>query len=123
MWEKTSESPAERSCVRFKRPPRRCVGLLDKDVSFRHFPRGFAQVAQLVEQGIENPRVGGSIPSLGTDSRSFRGVCGSNESEESASDRGVCPTGVPRDARPFLGECARIVASTCAASSSGLSLP
>ena len=26
----------------------------------------FAQVAQLVEQGIENPRVGGSIPSLGT---------------------------------------------------------
>ena len=24
------------------------------------------QVAQLVEQGIENPRVGGSIPSLGT---------------------------------------------------------
>jgi hypothetical protein len=25
-----------------------------------------AQVAQLVEQGIENPRVGGSIPSLGT---------------------------------------------------------
>jgi hypothetical protein len=28
-----------------------------------------AQIAQLVEQGIENPRVGGSIPSLGT---SFR---------------------------------------------------
>ncbi len=26
----------------------------------------FAQVAQSVEQGIENPRVGGSIPSLGT---------------------------------------------------------
>jgi hypothetical protein len=25
-----------------------------------------AQVAQLVEQGIENPRVGGSIPPLGT---------------------------------------------------------
>ena len=25
-----------------------------------------AQVAQLVEQGTENPRVGGSIPSLGT---------------------------------------------------------
>src|SRR5690606_23892270 len=25
-----------------------------------------AQVAQSVEQGIENPRVGGSIPSLGT---------------------------------------------------------
>ncbi len=28
--------------------------------------RPVAQVAQLVEQGIENPRVGGSIPSLGT---------------------------------------------------------
>ena len=26
-----------------------------------------AQIAQLVEQGIENPRVGGSIPSLGTE--------------------------------------------------------
>jgi hypothetical protein len=26
----------------------------------------FGQVAQLVEQGIENPRVGGSIPSLAT---------------------------------------------------------
>ena len=26
----------------------------------------FAQGAQVVEQGIENPRVGGSIPSLGT---------------------------------------------------------
>jgi hypothetical protein len=29
-------------------------------------PEG-AQIAQLVEQGIENPRVGGSIPSLGTE--------------------------------------------------------
>ena len=29
-------------------------------------PPVVAQVAQLVEQGIENPRVGGSIPSLGT---------------------------------------------------------
>lgn len=31
-------------------------------------PRGasYAQVAQSVEQGIENPRVGGSIPPLGT---------------------------------------------------------
>ena len=26
----------------------------------------FAQIAQLVEQGIENPRVRGSIPRLGT---------------------------------------------------------
>lgn len=28
--------------------------------------RPVAQIAQSVEQGIENPRVGGSIPSLGT---------------------------------------------------------
>ena len=28
--------------------------------------RAVAQIAQSVEQGIENPRVGGSIPSLGT---------------------------------------------------------
>ena len=40
------------------------------DVSPRH-PKGSglligAQIAQLVEQRIENPRVGGSIPSLGT---------------------------------------------------------
>ncbi len=31
-------------------------------------PPVVAQVAQSVEQGIENPRVGGSIPSLGTTS-------------------------------------------------------
>ncbi len=29
------------------------------------------QIAQLVEQGIENPRVGGSIPSLATIPRSW----------------------------------------------------
>ena len=29
-------------------------------------PVGEGQIAQLVEQGIENPRVGGSIPSLAT---------------------------------------------------------
>ncbi len=31
-----------------------------------------AQVAQLVEQGTENPRVGGSIPPLGT--KEFKGL-------------------------------------------------
>ena len=38
----------------------------------------FAQVAQLVEQGIEDPRVGGSIPSLGTiiKSPAFAGLFG-----------------------------------------------
>ena len=30
------------------------------------FPGGAAQVAQSVEQRTENPRVGGSIPPLGT---------------------------------------------------------
>ena len=42
-----------------------------------YFPRSFprpprAQVAQLVEQRTENPRVGGSIPSLGTTSNSLQ---------------------------------------------------
>ena len=32
--------------------------------------RPVAQIAQSVEQGIENPRVGGSIPSLGTTNNS-----------------------------------------------------
>ena len=32
--------------------------------------RAVAQIAQSVEQGIENPRVGGSIPSLGTTNNS-----------------------------------------------------
>ena len=31
-----------------------------------HPGRHFAQIAQSVEQGTENPRVGGSIPPLGT---------------------------------------------------------
>ena len=35
-----------------------------------------AQIAQLVEQGIENPRVGGSIPSLGTEVARIRGGSG-----------------------------------------------
>ena len=33
--------------------------------------RAVAQIAQSVEQGIENPRVGGSIPSLGTNNSSL----------------------------------------------------
>lgn len=38
--------------------------------------RPVAQVAQLVEQGIENPRVGGSIPSLGTTILKARSLIG-----------------------------------------------
>src|SRR5438309_337552 len=39
--------------------------------SLRHTdPPRRAQVAQLVEQGTENPRVGGSIPPLGTNNHS-----------------------------------------------------
>src|SRR5256884_4183225 len=43
---------------------------LDWGSSARHTtrPSGCAQVAQLAEQGTENPRVGGSIPPLGTNS-------------------------------------------------------
>jgi hypothetical protein len=41
--------------------------------------RPVAQIAQSVEQGIENPRVGGSIPSLGT-TYSFQVVSKSPES-------------------------------------------
>ena len=40
-------------------PHRSTASLADAD-------HGGAQVAQLVEQGTENPRVGGSNPSLGT---------------------------------------------------------
>ena len=36
----------------------------------------FAQVAQLVEQWIENPRVGGSIPPLGTMTKSLVSLTG-----------------------------------------------
>ena len=38
-----------------------------RPVAFAEYPKAlFAQIAQLVEQRIENPRVGGSIPPLGT---------------------------------------------------------
>ena len=43
--------------------------------------RSVAQIAQSVEQGIENPRVGGSIPSLGT-TFSFDVVYTSPQSKE-----------------------------------------
>jgi hypothetical protein len=39
--------------------------LLDAS-AVKTFNAAAAQIAQSVEQGIENPRVGGSIPSLGT---------------------------------------------------------
>jgi hypothetical protein len=39
-----------------------------RSITYKALSRGrvHAQVAQLVEQRIENPRVGGSIPPLGT---------------------------------------------------------
>jgi lysophospholipase L1-like esterase len=46
---------------------------LDSPHPHRYFSRLWAQVAQLVEQGIENPRVGGSIPPLGTIHPNARG--------------------------------------------------
>ena len=36
-----------------------------KAYRFKSCPRNFAQIAQLVEQGTENPCVAGSIPALG----------------------------------------------------------
>jgi hypothetical protein len=38
-------------------------------ISRRRYNYSFGQVAQLVEQRIENPRVGGSIPPLATTSQ------------------------------------------------------
>ena len=43
----------------------------DRGFDSRQFRQFFALVAQLVEQGTENPRVGGSIPPQGT-------ICGYN---------------------------------------------
>ncbi len=37
-----------------------------KAMSFAKCLKAFAQIAQLVEQRTENPRVAGSIPALGT---------------------------------------------------------
>ena len=49
-------------------------------VAIRPEPSGsgltFAQIAQLVEQGTENPRVTGSIPVLGTRKVDFKGFQG-----------------------------------------------
>jgi hypothetical protein len=53
----------DRFCLRISTGQTRCP-----DLNTRHSggTAGQAQVAQLVEQRIENSRVGGSIPSLGT---------------------------------------------------------
>src|SRR5687767_12167342 len=47
-------------------PPPRIYSPAKRVVSSAPFFPPVAQVAQLVEQRTENPRVGGSIPSLGT---------------------------------------------------------
>ena len=39
---------------------------LDRNLGLKSNTRPYGQVAQSVEQWIENPRVGGSIPSLAT---------------------------------------------------------
>ena len=43
----------------------------EMDRGFKSFLRYFAQIAQSVEQRTENPRVGGSIPPLGTNWKDF----------------------------------------------------
>ena len=47
-----------------RRRPSTLTGPSERGIQTR--PRALAQVAQSVEQGTENPRVGGSIPPLGT---------------------------------------------------------
>ena len=42
----------------------RAGGELEEPQSAHYVTQSFGQVAQLVEQRTENPRVGGSIPSL-----------------------------------------------------------
>ena len=54
-------------------PPCHGGGQGFKSPSGRHY----ASVAQLVEQGTENPRVTGSIPVLGTPQMIFVGLCAS----------------------------------------------
>ena len=48
------------------------AALSDRPPARRAIRKGSAQVAQSVEQGTENPRVGGSIPPLRTESRGKR---------------------------------------------------
>src|SRR5882762_3587507 len=52
-----------------RRRPSTLTGPSERGIQTR--PRALAQVAQSVEQGTENPRVGGSIPPLGTNSKSL----------------------------------------------------
>ena len=66
------------------RPIQRRAGLPNAFFA-RIMPRSPGRVAQLVEQGIENPRVGGSIPSPATTSR-FQAI--SRQPETPAKTRG-----------------------------------
>ena len=54
--------------ARFQSPAHldRALAMTYKPNGLARVPRRLAQVAQLVEQRTENPRVGGSIPPLGT---------------------------------------------------------
>src|SRR5439155_12342184 len=51
-----------------RRTPRALMALDGGGAGAAYSPPPYAQVAQLAEQGTENPRVGGSIPPLGTNS-------------------------------------------------------
>src|SRR5438132_8677389 len=92
---------------------------LDWGGSARHTtrPPACAQVAQLAEQGTENPRVGGSIPPLGTNSAGL-----------AVPARPAClefpSISVPTDALAMQsGRAARACKSRRRLSSSGESLP
>ncbi len=63
--------------------------------------RPVAQVAQLVEQGIENPRVGGSIPSLGTMILKARSLLGLFFACMFVPPRITAPKRLQHDSLPF----------------------
>src|SRR5262249_18682253 len=71
MANSCSRSSQGRAGARFPSPQR--SETVDKGPPGRQAARRLAQVAQSVEQGTENPRVGGSIPPLGT-SENARGA-------------------------------------------------
>ena len=74
--------------------------------------RPVAQVAQLVEQGIENPRVGGSIPSLGTKYPSLAVPSDSGNPEKPPTEAVFLCLAIPSDPFPAQANVSRFVSRT-----------
>ena len=62
-----------------------------------------AEVAQVVEQRTENPRVGGSTPPLGISAESFFATFCRHSPFESASGSKTHPDGAPRQRQRYTG--------------------